>query len=479
MARKPKANQPNIVYIKGRPLNIVDGTVAINQPSLKKKLSIPYKKIVKRTSLIIVGVALVIGGWLGWKIYSDAVKVTGNKNPLALLGLFDNTPLKETDGRVNILVAGYSADDPGHDGADLTDSIMILSIDPTNHTAFMLSIPRDMWVDIPGSGYQKINAAYEDGAAENFSQEGYTNGGMGLLEEVVQQDFGIQSDYSVLVNYTAFRDLVNAVGGINIDIQSSDSRGIYDSNTGINLPNGEATLDGNTALALARSRGDGYGSYGFPDSDFDRTMYQRLMLLAIKDKATSTSVISNPIKVGQLADAIGNNVQTNMSLDEMVSFAKLMDKINDSNIKSVGLNSINGQDLVTDYMTSDGEDALIPTSGIDNYSQIQIAVQKLLQSNNQVLQESASVVLLNGTETDGLAAQQQTVLATDGVSASTGDAPTDYSETTIIDNSNGSKPATLKLLESIYGNNISTDSNLSAQYSSDDFIVILGQNQAN
>ena len=208
-------------------------------------------------------------------------------------------------------------------------------------------------------------------------------------------------------------------------------------------------------------------------------MYQRLMLLAIKDKATSTSVISNPIKVGQLADAIGNNVQTNMSLDEMVSFAKLMDKINDSNIKSVGLNSINGQDLVTDYMTSDGEDALIPTSGIDNYSQIQIAVQKLLQSNNQVLQESASVVLLNGTETDGLAAQQQTVLATDGVSASTGDAPTDYSETTIIDNSNGSKPATLKLLESIYGNNISTDSNLSAQYSSDDFIVILGQNQAN
>ena len=67
---------------------------------------------------------------------------------------------------------------------------MVVSLNPTNKSAVLISIPRDMWVDIPGFGYQKINAAYEDGQSENFSQAGFDSGGMGLLEEVIQEDFG-------------------------------------------------------------------------------------------------------------------------------------------------------------------------------------------------------------------------------------------------------------------------------------------------
>jgi hypothetical protein len=102
-----------------------------------------------------------------------------------------------------------------------------------------------------------------------------------------------------------------------------------------------------------------------------------------------------------------------------------------------------------------------------------------MQPNNQVLQESAKVMILNGAGVDGLATKQQTILASKGVNAITGDAPSSYASTTIIDNTSGKKPATLQLLKGLYGSNVSSDSSLTAQYSGDDFIVVLGQDQAN
>ena len=170
---------------------------------------------------------------------------------------------------------------------------MVLSVNTRNNTALMLSIPRDLWVNIPGVGHSKINAAY-------------TNGGMDKLQDVVEADMELTIDYQVLVNYSAFKDLVNAIGGITITIASDDKRGIYDPSLDYTTrnccalakyPNGPVKLNGKQALNLARARGDAYGSYGFPASDFDRTNHQRQMLLAIKDKASSPSVIANPFKV--------------------------------------------------------------------------------------------------------------------------------------------------------------------------------------
>jgi LCP family protein required for cell wall assembly len=336
------------------------------------------KKAIKRTVLLILVVFLATGSYLGAKLYADASKLTGDSNPISLISSFIPAKLNQTNGRVNILLAGYSVDDTGHQGAALTDSIMVVSIDPTTKSAVLISVPRDLYVNITGFGYSRINAAYEDGQSEGFSASGYPSGGMGLLEETLSQDLGVNFNYYALLDYSAFKDAVNAVGGISVDIQSSDPRGLYDPNTNLNLPNGEDALNGQEALNLARARGDGYGSYGFPDGDFNRTENQQLMLVALKNKADSLSVLANPITIGKLADSVANNVKTDLSIGDMETLYSDSKGIQASSIKEVTLNNYNGQNLLTDYTDDSGEDVLIPAAGFSDFSQIQSAVQSLM-----------------------------------------------------------------------------------------------------
>jgi LCP family protein required for cell wall assembly len=434
----------------------------------------------KRAAIILLLLVLGVGGWLGYKFADDAHKLFHG----SILSVLTTTKLKgEDNGRVNILIAGNSSDDVGHDGADLTDSIMIASINTKNNTMFLLSVPRDLYVDIPGTGYQKINDAYVAGQADNFSATGYPNGGMGQLEQIVSQDFGIPIDYYALIDYSALRDAVNAVGGISVNIQSSDPRGLYDPSIDfvthgplVKLTNGIHELNGEQALDLARARGDTYGSYGYADSDFTRTQNQQLMVLALKSKAETAGVLSNPAKLASLADAIGNNVHTDFSLSEVHRLYDLTKDISPSNTKTLTLNNINGTDYLANYTTDDGEDALIPAAGEDDYSQIQ-ALLSQLTSSNPVVQEGAQVVVLNGTDTEGLATSKESSLEAQHINVvAVGDA-TAHATTTIIDTTGGKKPATLKLLEQQLGTTTVTAVNpYSANYKAD-FIVVLGADQ--
>ncbi|HSX35399.1 MAG TPA: LCP family protein [Patescibacteria group bacterium] len=369
---------PNYVYQPGRP------TLEEMMRPDRKKRHFSWKRFFKWSSLTVGIVVLLAGGWVGWKILHNEIKLFGWRG---LVGLVQNVKLKgEDSGHVNILLAGNSADDPGHDGANLTDSIMIVSIDTKNNRAFMLSIPRDLYVNIPNVGYGKINEVFEDGQVQHFSQAGYANGGMGLLEEVISENFGITPNYYALVDYAAVRDAVNAVGGVTVNIQSSDSRGLYDPSPDlsnnykplVNLPNGNDVLNGVQALGLARARGDSYGSYGYLLSDFTRTQNQRLILLALKSKATSLSVLSNPVKIGDLFDSVGSNVHTDLKLGEVKRLYSLMKNISNANIRSEGLNDVDGDSLLTNYTTDSGQSALIPADGLDDYKAIQAFIQKLL-----------------------------------------------------------------------------------------------------
>jgi LCP family protein required for cell wall assembly len=339
-----------------------------------------YKKIAKRGALVLVVLLVLVGGWLGYKLVLNSGKVFGGN----ILGLLHPTKLKGEDvGRVNILLAGNSADDPGHGGASLTDSIMLVSIDTHNNTAFLLSIPRDLWVNIPNNGYAKINTAYVDGEADKFTASGFPSGGMGQLEQVVSSDFGVPINYYALVNYTAFRDTVNAVGGVDVNIQSTDPRGLYDPNIAVadggplKLANGVQHLNGQTALNLARARGDSYYSYGFPASDFDRTTHQRQLLVALKSKIGSTSTLANPIKISSLLDAIGKNITTDFSTSEASRLYQISNKINNSKITSVSLNAYQGKNYLASYTGYGGQSALIPAAGITNFSDIQQLLDKL------------------------------------------------------------------------------------------------------
>jgi anionic cell wall polymer biosynthesis LytR-Cps2A-Psr (LCP) family protein len=188
--RKKPTNNLKQVSLLNKPIS----TIA-PQPkkgwSRKRKILTPF--------LIIVLIGVVFGIWYGSRIIGDVDKVFHGNLISDTKALFVTTKLKgENQGRVNILLAGDSADDPNHAGADLTDSIMLISIDTTNHTGFMLSIPRDLWVHIPGGtaifgqSHQKINAAND---VTSFNQAGYPSGGMGLLEKIVQTDLGIPVDY--------------------------------------------------------------------------------------------------------------------------------------------------------------------------------------------------------------------------------------------------------------------------------------------
>ncbi len=321
-----------------------------------------WKKIVKRILLVLLIAFLLIGGWLGYKAYRNSDKLGTN-----LFSLFDNSKLRGEDrGRINILLAGVSTDDPGHQGADLTDSIMIISINPNNKTAFVMSIPRDLYVKIDGHGYAKINAAN-------------VYGGVNLLEKTITQNFNMPIDYYAVINYTAFQDAVNAVGGVTITINSPSRYGVYDPYANLKLPNGTQQINGKQALALSRSRGEGPGAYGV-GSDFDRTTYQRDILLALKDKANSAGVLTNPVKISSLFDAAGNNVKTDLSLGNIRRLNNLTKGMANSDIKSVSLNNYNKVNYLRNYTTTDGQSALIPAAGINNYTQIQALLTELYAS---------------------------------------------------------------------------------------------------
>ena len=459
------------LHIKGNPNK--------DPKKISKKRTIIYSLI--SILIIIIGVF----GYFGIKDLNVVNRIFHGNIISDVSAAFSNKPLKgESSGRVNILLAGDSSDDPNHQGSQLTDSILILSINTKNHTAFLLSIPRDLWVYVPGlNSYQKINAAND---VSSFNQSGYPKGGMGQLEQIIQTNLGIPIDYYGLMDYGAFKDAVNAVGGVTIDIQSPDPYGIYDSNCNIKLPNGLATLNGDQALALARARGDGYGSYGFPDSDFDRTEHQRQLFTGVASKAKSLGVLANPVKISDLFNALGNNFQTDMSLQNVLRLVQVTKGVNLSAIQSYTysstLSSTTPNPILKTYTDpASGQESLIPSNGIGDYSQMEQYYLQLT-SSNPVVKEAPNVVILNASGATGLASKQRSILQTKGFNVvSIANADRLYPGTMIVNESNGSKPNSLKLLQQLYpGTTVTSETGsteaIETQGYTANFVVILGQN---
>lgn len=459
--------------------NRLGQSVAVKIPRWRRWL---HKVTLKRVVIVFVVLLIIIGGWLGGKFAYNAHKLFGGN----LLSVLKTTKLKgEDSGRVNILLAGNSADDPGHNGANLTDSIMILSIDTKHNKAFMLSIPRDLYVQVSDDEHEKINDAYVVGQNNDFSADGYPDGGMGKLEQVISDDMGIKINYYALIDYQALKQAVDAVGGIDLNIQSSDPRGLYDPSIDyathgplVKLTNGMHHLNGEQALDLARARGDSYYSYGFAASDFDRTEHQRQMLVALKSKAVSAGVLSNPAKLSSLSDAIGNNVKTDFKLSEVHRLYDIVKNISSGNIQSLSLNSASGKNLLSSYTTSSGQSALIPAAGLDDYSDIQAYINKEM-SSDPIVQEGANIVVLNGTNTSGLAAKVKSKLTAKHLTVSKVDDAGITSQTTtaIIAVNAGKMPATSAALVKIFGSHLTTQNPYAGMYSGADFIIVAGTDQ--
>lgn len=352
-----------------------------SEPDSEPKKSI--KKVFIKIFIFLLILVLVLPSiFIFWNLKNASYaskKMFGTSSAISALLPQD---LKSNDGRTNILLIGYSADDAGHAGANLTDSIMLVSMDKHKKAGYMLSIPRDLYVKIPNYGYGKINEAYQAGETQNFSEAGYANGGVGLLEKVVGDIFDVKINYYTLINYGAVRDLTNSLGGITVNIESPDPRGIYDPNFKPNeggplqLTNGTHKIDGQTALRLTRARGSTYGSYGFPQSDFNRVLNQQKVFTAIRSQMTM-SLLLNPTRNKPFFDAAADNLQTNLNIHEVLPIILLFKSIPDNQMKSVDLTKANGQSLLESYRTRTGQSALVPVAGMEDYSGFQKYVKSL------------------------------------------------------------------------------------------------------
>ncbi len=449
----------------------------IKKPRSKKRRVVIWSFVI--TLLLIVG----FGGYFLVNGLNAINKVFHGNVFSDLAAPFESTNLKNQNGRVNILVAGWQG--KGSDEGPLTDSIMVVSINTKNDTAFVLSIPRDLWVYVPGlQSYQKINAAADD---THFKKAGYPNGGMGELEFILNKQLGIPIDYEVLVDYQAFKDAVSAVGGITVNIQSPNPLGLYDPYAHLKLPNGIVHLNAQTALDLALARGDGPGSYGFPLADFNRTQHQRQILLAIFQKATQLNFLANPNNITNLFNSFGNNVQTDLSFKDILALVKIARSMNINQIESFafsyGSTYNHPHPLLTNYFSrSTGQDAIIPVKGIGNYSGL-TQYYNQLTSSNPLIQESAPIVILNGTNKVGLAGQVKSMLIKKGYHvAYIGDAKNQYANSLIINQSGGSEPKTLAALTSQFkGMPITSSVGYSGESSEANgylasFVIVLGNN---
>lgn len=349
-----------------------------DQPKKKRKLFGP-KRAILLLFIIIITPIFVVGIWDLHNAADASKKLFGTSN---VSGALLPAQLKSTEGRTNILLIGYSADDPGHGGALLTDSIMVISLDKDKKTGYMLSVPRDLYVDIPDYRSAKINEAFQAGEQNGFNESGYQPGGTGLLQKVIHDNFGLDTHYSVIVNYGAVKGIVDALGGVTVDIKSDDPRGLYDPNFKpqeggpLKLANGSQKIDGETALRLTRARGSTYGSYGFPQSDFNRTQNQQLVFSAIK-REMKPKLLADPRVNKPIFDAIASNLQTNMELNEVVPLYRLFNSVPDANLRQVNLRDVDKVNYLDSYRTRSGQSALVPAAGVEDFSEIQALITKL------------------------------------------------------------------------------------------------------
>jgi LCP family protein required for cell wall assembly len=409
------------------------------------------RKWALRTTIVMLVTVLGLGGLLFGKGYLKLHKVfQGGSSAAALKAEVDPTLLKgEGDGRVNVLLLGVGG--AQHNGGDLTDTVMIASIDPVNNQAALISIPRDLWTKMPNnyiSNYQKLNAAYESGKYKFLGKQDRSNAdrkavlaGFQGVDGVVERITGVPIHYNMLVDFKAFGQAVDTVGGVTVNApeQLRDPTMAWENGWNPVLAvKGVNNFDGKHALNYVRSRET--------SSDFARGERQRAVLVALKEKTANLGTLTNPMKLSSLLSAFGDNVQSDISITDMTRMAAIMKKVPSNAIQSVSL-AENGNSLVTTGNIN-GMSVVMPKAGLEDYGKIQTYIRSKL-TDGYIARENANVTILNGSGIAGLATVKADELKSYGYNVGTvANAPTeDYTQTKIIDLSNGSKKYTLNYLQ--------------------------------
>lgn len=449
-----------------------------------KKHRSKKQKFALRTSAVLGSMLLIVGGGLAMRAFLLSRNIFKGGGSSALLNNQNVDPslLKgEGDGRINILVLGKGGPEQ-RDGPDLTDTIIIASIDPIANEATLLSIPRDFWVKSPAGSQSKINQVYYDAkykalnsysSSQKSSDEAKVKSetaGVDALKQVITDSMGVPIHYYAMIDFAGFKKAIDTVGGIDINVNEGmavtetmwiNGRYLLD------VKAGQEHFDGNRALAFSRSRKtSGKG-------DFARSERQRAVMIALKDKALSTGTLANPVKLNQLIGDFEGQLGTDFSVNEMLRLYDLSKVIQSDKIVSIGLD----EQVVGD--TINALSVQVPKAGLFNYDEIRNYVRNAMR-DSFLKKEDAKIAILNGTSTAGLATKKSTELKSYGYNViSVGDAPNkDFQNTIVVDLKNGQNKYTKNYLEKRLGlTSVGTLPDSSISTGDADFVIILGSNE--
>ncbi len=424
--------------------------------------------ILRRGGTLLVFVVLAVV--LAWFAYNQARQffATYNITQLQGLALTDSTPAPGVtpdavattapealapsgpqpdpwDGAspVTILFMGIDAGESNtadRSGPSKTDSMILFKIDPLTKSIGILNIPRDLWVNIPGFDYYKINMAYFLGESAQLP-----GGGPGLAMKTVEQFLGIPINYFAQIDFAAFEKFIDEIGGVEVDVPNEIVVDPVGKHNTVTLKPGKQMLTGPVALAYARARHTDGG-------DFDRAMRQQQVIMAIR------SQILDPGRFPQLVgnastiyNDIAGGIHTNMAFNQAMQLAWLAASVPEENIHR---GVISPPDDVLLAKSPDGsQDILKPISDKIRELRDQVfggdAAFKPLSASEAltdlVKAENARVSVLNAAGVEGLASRTQQYLQTQGINAvSSGNATQFPPSTRIIDYTGN--PYTLKFL---------------------------------
>lgn len=396
---------------------------------------------------------------------------------------------KKDDRYLNILLLGIGG--AGHDGPLLTDTIILASIDTKEKRVGMVSIPRDLAYPLGGGRFEKINAVHA------YEEQDHPGEGAIRTAEKFSSFLGVPIDHVVRIDFRGFASLVDALGGIEVNVERSFTDAEYpaanDLYTVVSFKKGLQTMDGRTALQYARSR---HGSNG-EGSDFARSRRQQIVMVAVRDKLVSLNTLSDPSKLAKLYTALTSHIQTDLTPWDAIRYAPLAEAVSPENITQHVLNDGPEGQLVPGHNQA-GAYLLFPKNNdwgpVKTLAQNPFLTKEEFNAANAPLPPVAKLEIKNGTFRTGFAASIADRLALERFSTlSTSNATRrQYQRTVIFDLTGGKKPAELAKLKKIldadvslstvetdkngvrtvYGDNMSLERVTSPEV---DFLVILGE----
>jgi LCP family protein required for cell wall assembly len=338
-------------------------------------------------------------------IFAPGTQITIPGAPKSL-PLVDTQGESGSDEPINILVLGLDRRPREGEQPSRTDTIFVVRVDPKQKMAAILGVPRDLWVDVPyatggGTYKERINAAYVIGELGD-----YDGGGIGLVKEIFASDpLNIEIDHHVVVDFTGFERLIDALGGIDVDIPEDISDPYYSwtERPGDYDPQyfeaGRQHMDGRTALAYSRIR--------FNSDDFDRIQRQQRVIFAAIEKASSLNVLKDATKLwSEYKDAI----ETDISDIKIPGYAAIANRTKD-NIHAVSLGP-----ATAPYTTPQGAAVLIgDPDGIRDIIESVFADAPAADATAGAAgAEPVFVQVQNGTGQDGLASRVVAYIASRG-----------------------------------------------------------------